>query len=172
METTSFKLQIKSMDEAGKFSGLASTFGNLDLQNDIVDQGAFTKSLMESNSGFPLLWQHDLRNPIGVVTAKETARGLEVTGELALEVQKATEAYSLLRKGIVKGLSIGFDVVKQAFKDGVRHLQEIKLYEVSLVTLAANPLAQVVTVKSEDADIEPQIRQFQALLAECRKSWA
>jgi hypothetical protein len=62
--------------------------------------------------------------------------------------------------------------VKQAFKDGVRHLQEIKLYEVSLVTLAANPLAQVVTVKSEDADIEPQIRQFQALLAECRKSWA
>jgi HK97 family phage prohead protease len=174
MEHVNFALKIKSVGEAGAgtFSGFASTYGNLDLQDDVVDAGAFTKSLMENNSQFPLLWQHDQRNPIGIVTARDTTRGLEVSGELVLETSKGAEAYALLKRGVVRGLSVGFDAIKKAYRDGARHLQEIKLFEVSLVTIGANPMAQVLAVKANDDDaLEQHFQQFENALAECRKSW-
>ena len=61
------------------------------------------------------------------------------------------------------GLSIGFDQVKSKVVDGVRHLSELRLWEVSLVTFGANPQALVTAVKVGD-----QIQQFRALLAECK----
>jgi HK97 family phage prohead protease len=63
-------------------------------------------------------------------------------------------------------LSIGFETVKSKVVDGVRHLSELRLWEVSLVTFAANPQALVTGVKSDD-----QIRAFRALLAECKRAF-
>jgi uncharacterized protein len=92
-------------------------------------------------------------------------------GQLALSMSKARKAFDLMKARLLKGLSIGYDIVRSDVKDGVRRLLELKLYEVSLVTLPMNELATVSAVKSEDDNLEPQIRQFQQLLAECRKSW-
>jgi hypothetical protein len=53
---------------------------------------------------------------------------------------------------VVNELSIGFDVPDggvEVDEKGIRHLTEIELYEISLVTMAANPAAQVVSFKSE-----------------------
>ena len=41
------------------------------------------------------------------------------------------------------------DLTKSAFKDGARLLQEIELFEVSLVTIPANPFATVLTMKAQ-----------------------
>jgi Escherichia/Staphylococcus phage prohead protease len=176
METTNFRLSIKSVSDAagmGTFSGIASTYGNLDLQDDVVEQGAFTKSLREKNGEFPLLWQHDLRNPIGIVKARDSVRGLEVSGELVLETEKGREAYALLKKGVVRGLSIGFDIVKHAYHNTVRHLQEIRLHEISLVTIGANPAALVATVKTKESPLaESSLRELQELIRGCRESWS
>ena len=54
-----------------------------------------------------------------------------------------------MRKGIVKGLSIGYGTVREDFSGKVRLLKDLDLYEVSLVTIPMNPAAQVTAVKSQ-----------------------
>lgn len=134
-------------------SGYGSVFGNVDLQNDVVEAGAFADSIAELKaSGRPLkmLWQH--YDPIGPWTDfAEDARGLFVSGlPLIDEVQQAREAYALAKAKVVDGLSIGYRVgdYHRDPDTGVRHLKRLKLVEVSLVTEPANPMARVSSVKS------------------------
>jgi hypothetical protein len=61
----------------------------------------------------------------------------------------ARKAYALMKAGAVKGLSIGYQIVHDGLQNGVRVLQELKLHEVSVVTFAMNPRAQVMAVKEE-----------------------
>ena len=42
---------VKESSPNGEFTGLASTFGNVDLGGDIVMRGAFTKTLREHQEG-------------------------------------------------------------------------------------------------------------------------
>jgi uncharacterized protein len=70
---------------------------------------------------------------------------------LLLDVPEAQTAYSLLKAGVVKGLSIGYDTVKDSRDEaGVRHLEELRLWEVSVVTFPMNESATVSNVKSLD----------------------
>src|SRR2546428_13765765 len=111
-------------DTAGTFSGYASTFGKVDLQNEIVEAGAFARSLTKSGGQYPLLWQHNHDEPIGSITAQENSRGLFVRGKLVLGVSKAKDAYELLKEKLLTGMSIGFRVIKDGWRDRVRHLKE------------------------------------------------
>jgi HK97 family phage prohead protease len=54
---------------------------------------------------------------------------------------------ALLKAGALKGLSFGFDVIHQVYINGVRYLQAVKLYEVSVTAFPAQPLATVSAVK-------------------------
>ena len=56
----------------------------------------------------------------------------------------------LMRAGAIDGLSIGFRTVRGRTdaKSGVRHLVEIDLWEVSVVTFPMLPAARVSAVKS------------------------
>jgi uncharacterized protein len=172
MEQLNCRLQIKSITEQGQFQGLASVYGNVDLGGDVVVAGAFQKTLADRGGEVPILWQHDLKSPIGLGKLTDTASGLAIEGQLILaDVPKAREAYSLLKAKVLRGLSIGYESVKSDVKDGIRFLRELKLYEVSLVTVAMNELAQVAAVKANDDDLERHFRQFENALAECRKSW-
>jgi HK97 family phage prohead protease len=101
----------------------------------------------------------------------DTAAGLAIEGQLVLEVGKAKEAYSLLKAKVLRGLSIGYDAIKSDYKDGVRYLRELKLFEVSLVVMPMNELAQVSAVKTNEVNLAPQIQQFRELLATARKAW-
>lgn len=98
-----------------------------------------------------LLWQHQWEEPIGVIeTLFEDARGLFVRGKLLMDVARAREAHALLKAGVLRGMSIGYNV-KRAQRDpatGIRKLLEIELFEISLVTFPANDAAQVTVVKS------------------------
>lgn len=141
-------------DLPGTFTGYASVFGKLDLQNDIVDAGAFARTLHHRGSKFKLLWQHNRETPIGTVEVEEDKRGLKVTkGEIFTGAAPTDYAYLMLKKGGVDSMSIGFRTVKDELdrNTGVRHLKEIDLWEVSLVTFPANERARVATVKSLDA---------------------
>jgi len=55
-----------------------------------------------------------------------------------------------MKAGALKGLSIGYPIVKAAAANGARLLKEIKLAEVSLVTFPMNPEAQVLSVKEQE----------------------
>lgn len=142
-----FKFEIKEMQEDGTFTGIASMYGNLDLGGDIVEKGAFTKTMREKMS-VPILWQHNTHSPIGVGELEDTETGLMIKGTLNLDVGLARECYSLIKQGAIKGLSIGYDVVKQDYINGIRFLKELKLWEVSIVTFPMNTQSTIVDVKA------------------------
>jgi HK97 family phage prohead protease len=147
MDYKNFKLKLKELDEKGVFEGYASVFNNVDLVDDVVEKGAFKKTISE-NPQVPILWQHHIDKPIGVTrNIDEDGHGLKVVGELNLETTLGKEAYSLLKQGAIKGLSIGYQVIKDTIKEGIRYLKELKLFEYSLVTIPANMEANVVSVK-------------------------
>lgn len=147
----SYRLELKAVAEDGTFEGYASVFGNVDLHGDRIERGAFKRTLdhaRQSGRPIPLLWQHHVDEPIGVVAdLAEDEHGLRMTGRLVLETARAREAYALLRAGALGGLSIGFQTVKESWDSGVRVIREVKLFEISLVTIPANPEATVATVK-------------------------
>jgi len=64
-----------------------------------------------------------------------------------MALPEAQKAYLLVKAGIVKGLSIGFEAVKDSVEAGIRYLSEIKLYEGSIVTFPMNEMALITSVK-------------------------
>ena len=55
MEKKTFKFDIKELSEAGEFEGYASIYGTVDLQNEVVDRGAFTRTLQHKKGKVFLL---------------------------------------------------------------------------------------------------------------------
>src|SRR6056300_1172425 len=143
----------------GTFEGYGSVFGNKDLGNDVIERGAFLKSLKKRKpQNVKLLYQHKSDMPIGVFDEiREDNHGLVVKGRLALKTQAGAEAYELLKMGALDGLSIGFRVnpkeVSYDKRGNRRIIKEVDLMEVSLVTFPMNPQATVRSVKGEEYSI-------------------
>ncbi len=137
----------RGLDGPGHIAGYASLFGVVDLGRDMVLPGAFATSLARRGSGgIRMLWQHDPGEPIGVWTSLvEDRAGLAVRGRLNLAVARARELDALVRQGAVDGLSIGFRVVAATTdrRSGVRRIDRIDLWEVSLVTFPMLPGARL-----------------------------
>jgi HK97 family phage prohead protease len=157
-----FPMVIKALNDDGTFEAYGSVFGNVDSYGDIVDRGAFTKTLADRGNKVRLLWQHDSSKPIGKFTSMmEDDYGLKCVGALNLNVQQGREAYEHLKHGDIDGMSIGFMTIKSNndTKDSsIRHLTELKLYEVSLVTFPANEEATVTSVKSAFENLSKEER--------------
>src|SRR5690606_2540662 len=141
------------------------------------EPGAFKKTLQE-NPRMPILWQHNPTEPIGVtLEAYEDGRGLKEKGQLNLETTRGREAYALLKQGALKGLSIGYDAVKEVWEGTKRILKEIRLWEWSLVTFPMNLEARVVEVKAvvpfQDLPLASKDRSWDADAARARVAkWA
>lgn len=148
METKDFKFALQELDERGSFKGYASVFGALDSYNDVVEPGAFKKTLRE-NKHFPMLWSHDTNQPLGIIRGEEDEKGLLVEGSFNMDVQKAVEVRSLVKQGAVNGLSIGYETVKELpdKQSGARRLKEVKLWEVSPCVFQACPGALIEEIK-------------------------
>ena len=156
-------LEVKSLDASGRFAGYASVFDVVDNQRDMMLRGAFADTLKSRVGEIKLLWQHMQSEPIGVFDRMfEDARGLYVEGRLLLDVQRAKEAYALLKAGAVSGLSIGYSPTRYSIdaQTGVRLLSQVELWEVSLVTFPANEAAGVTVIK-HSAEDEMQLKSLQ-----------
>lgn len=156
MEFKTFPLKFEEVTDGGIIRGYASTFGNVDLGLDVVDKGAFKKSIKENGGKVPILWQHNPNELLGFnARAEEDDHGLFVEGELNLDVARAREAHSLakqaLRMKTPMGLSIGYGTIKaepDREKPIIRRLKELKLYEYSQVTFPMNTEAMITAAKS------------------------
>lgn len=131
----------------GTFTGHAAVFGREDLAHDVIEPGAFAASLARRGAdGVKMLWHHDPAEPIGRwLEIREDARGLFVRGRLLPEIARAREAISLMRAGVLDGLSIGFRTLRgrRDRASGIRRLAEIDLWEISIVTFPMQPDARV-----------------------------
>ena len=160
----SFDFEMKNLDDKGEFVAYASTFGNKDLGDDVMVKGAFIKSLSEKSAkDVFMFWQHDSDSIIGEWKSMvEDERGLRVEGKLFLnDIQQAKEAFFLMKKGLIKKLSIGFQIVKKSYEGGKRMLEEVKLHEVSVVTFPMNTEADIIGVKSAK---DLTVREFEKKL--------
>ncbi len=149
--------EIKEVDEEeGIFEGYAATFSkHPDSYGDIIDKGAFKKTIKESGNRVKILWNHNTYEPIGIpIEMSEDDTGLKIKGKLSLGVQRAREILSLMKDGVITEMSIGYNAIKTEMDKDIRHLTEIRLWDTSPVTFAANPEALITGVK-EDGDIPP-----------------
>ncbi|RVD62926.1 HK97 family phage prohead protease [Mesorhizobium sp. M7A.F.Ca.ET.027.03.2.1] len=146
------EIDTKAVSDDGLFSGYASTFDVLDSHKEIVAAGAFTKSLASRPANkVKMLRGHDQSDPIGIwESLSEDARGLKATGRLILDTAKGRETHTLLKAGALDGLSIGFRTVRDRLDKtkGARILEEVDLWEISVVTFPSNAQSTVTAVKS------------------------
>jgi len=170
LETKEFKFMADEVDEEkGTFHGYASIFGLVDSYGDMVLPGAFKKTLKEKKE-FPMLWSHNVCEPIGIITGEEDEKGLVVTGQLNRDVQRGREIRSLMAQKAVNGLSIGFVTVKEGVdKDSqARTLKEINLWEISPCVFQACPDAEVIDVKTS-IEFKPYPSEHAARLVDPEK---
>ena len=143
-------MEIKSLNEKGEIEGYASVFGELDRNGDIVERGAFKKAIKEFSAGKKpkLLWQHDTTEPIGIIDELfEDNHGLFVKAHLLMELPKAKEAYLLLKNKALDNFSIGYRIRNHFIKNNQKHLTDIELLEISIVTFPACESATIDEVK-------------------------
>lgn len=156
MQIKSFPFEAKVDLDKNEFEGYASTFGNRDLVGDIVERGAFAKTIQER---FPkgmvkVLWQH--YDPMGVPKhMEEDSKGLYVVAKVS-KTNENHDRLQLMKDGVVDRLSIGYDVVKREVDDSAKdrtvRLKELKLYEFSPVTFPANEEAVITGVKEMELE--------------------
>jgi HK97 family phage major capsid protein/HK97 family phage prohead protease len=142
---------IKAIDdECREIVGLATT-PEADRQGDVVEpRGAQFKLPM------PLLWQHRKDQPIGqVIAARVEADGIHIRAQIAkgLNLPWIDEAYTLLKAGLVRGLSIG--LLPDGLPEPIRgstgfRIKKWHWVETSAVTIPANGSATIALVKSCD----------------------
>lgn len=140
--------------EEGTFEGYASVFGNVDSYGDIVEAGAFTRTLgewQEKGETIPVLWGHDMQDPFanigGLTAAEEDEHGLKVTGTLDLDNPTAAQVYRLLKGRRTNRMSFAYSVRDAEKADDGLHLKDLDLFEVSVVQVPANEQAEVLAVK-------------------------
>lgn len=144
----------------GWIEGYASTFGNVDSYNEVVDPGAYAKSVNERVPGLPLMVSHlahggDANDVIGEVTeAKEDGRGLWVHAELD-DSELAQKTREQVIEGTIGKMSVGYEMIlwevdRRESADLVR-LKELKLMDV-IVTMAPVNEEAVITAAKEVAD--------------------
>ena len=151
-------LEIKALKDSGEFQGYGSTFTTTpDSYGDVIAKGAYADTLAEhkSRGTMPkMFWQHNPSEPIGKwLDAHEDDSGLMMRGKLNMGVQRAKEAYALLKDGDIDGLSIGYRIKEYSVDNetDVWTLQKLDLHEVSIVSIGANESATVSSVKAAKA---------------------
>lgn len=163
--------QLTEDDGFFVFEGFASTFGNIDRGDDLIEFGAFSKTVSElmssqKRSKLPVLWQHDQTMPIGGFTElRETQEGLFVKGRLPKsDTFVSGRVIPQMEVGSIGSMSIGYSALKSIARGAIRVLQEIKLWEISLVTVPMNPLAEVTGFKAavpyQDLPLAPREREW------------
>ena len=162
IERKATAIQVKA-NEQGIVEGYASRFGEEDQGGDIVVKGAYTASLASGRKP-KMLWQHDPSQPIGVWDeVKEDETGLYVKGRILDTVEKGREARALIEAGAMDGMSIGY-MARKAGKgeNGARMLEQLDLWEISMVTFPMLESARVDAMKAAEMsrrEIEQKLTQ-------------
>ena len=147
-------LKVKAVNDDGEkrtITGNAST-PRQDRDDDIMDMAGCKFALP-----IPLLWQHNHNEPIGEVTeARVTDDGIEITATIVKIEEEGSlknrtdEAWQSIKSGLVKCLSIGFKLIEYNYMEDSwgLHIKEWEWYELSAVTVPANPDAVITSVKN------------------------
>jgi HK97 family phage prohead protease len=178
MKVKNATVRLKAGPDAGlkdgQFEAYASVFGNIDSYGDVVQPGAFANTLKEwaeSGNLLPVLFGHNMADPdynIGhVIEAAEDEKGLRVLAQLDLESPKGAQVHRMLKGKRISQMSFAYDVIKGTWGqlDGVEvfELHEVKIYEVSLVTIGANSETEILAVKTAMESLSGGLKEGRVL---------
>lgn len=167
-KTTQLGSVIDADEKAGIVKGYASVFGNKDSDGDIIMAGAYKKTIQENKNRIKYLYQHDLDKPLGkMVMLEEDQKGLMFEAEVP-KTQLGRDVLQLMMAGVITENSVGIMPIQREMRDGYREISEVKLYEVSAVTLAANDQAMILDVKG-NVDLEKMAKRYDRIAKLIRK---
>lgn len=172
-KTATFRVKEAGPDDGlaeGEFIAYASVFGNVDSYGDIVEPDAFDRTLEEwkaSGDTIPVLWGHDTFDPFNNIGGLKSAvavkpgdgddakadgdpekYGLKVHGFLDIaENPTAAQVYRLMKGRRTTKMSFAYAVRDENQDDAGNHLNDLDLFEVSVVQIPANQEADVLDVK-------------------------
>lgn len=162
LEHKSFPVaELKVVNEVqGIIEAIVSVFNNTDLGKEVVHPGFFTKSLQRKKPKG--VWMHDWSTPVAktlearelmpgdplLPPALKDLGGAYIKGQFNLDTQRGREGFSDIKFGIVDEFSIGYQVLEDEVKDGLRHLYEGDWYEWSPVLVGMNPATALISAKA------------------------
>ena len=144
---------IECSEDRREISGKIVPMGTGEIGNTNLGAYVFEAGSIEISdpSKIKLLSQHDMKKPIGRMTASEVREdGIYATFKLSRS-QSGSDALIMASEGLVSGLSIGAEIIKsKPSRDGHTVVTAAKLKEVSLVTEPAFKSAQVLEIAAEE----------------------
>ena len=152
-------VKAEGLDGSGEFTGYAAVWDNVDSYGDVTRRGAFAESLKsfgDNGAGVPTYWSHRLDDPemnIGqTVEAVEDDHGLRVRVRLDMDSPKAAYVHKLITQGRVRQMSFAYAVTDGSIEKGDEgeffEIRAAELFEVSIVPIGANPLAELTGSKA------------------------
>jgi HK97 family phage prohead protease len=153
---------IECSEERREISGKIVPMGTGEIGH--TNLGAYTFAANSIDIADPskikLLSQHDLKKPIGRMTAAEVREdGIYATFKLSRSTG-GNDALIMAQEGLVTGLSIGAEIISsKPSKDGHTVVSAAKLKEVSLVTVPAFASSEILEIAAEEvipAEENPQ----------------
>lgn len=141
---------FKAIGEKGSYEGHFAVFSNVDDGLDMAHRGMFLKTIAERGRRVKVFYAHDWTKLIGPApdVLQEDSSGLYAAGRLTLDSFWGREVWALMKDGALNEGSFGYEAVKFDFEQvsadvRIRHLREVKLYEISPVPLGMNALTMV-----------------------------
>jgi HK97 family phage prohead protease len=161
--------ELSDYDEKNSIvKGYGSYFGNKDADNDVISRGAYQKTIKENGSRVKYLYQHNMMQPIGkMVELYEDDKGLVFVAEIP-KTSLGKDVIELMKAGVITENSVGILPIQKEDKGDYRELKEVKLFEISAVTLAANDQAKIMDVKGSKM-IEDVYKRYDNLCKLIRK---
>lgn len=150
--TKLFNTKATSIDEANKTVTFTISDNKVDRMGEVVDQKSWDfKSYMKNPI---VLWGHNPDEPENVLgTARSLSiddNGSHTDAELKFDTDinpKAKLVFDQIKSGTLKTVSVGFINHDEEIKDGVPHLLQNELLEISVVPIPANPRAVALSLK-------------------------
>lgn len=183
------QFDIKSVSDTGELTGYFSTYQTVaDCYGDCIAPGCFTETIKawgEKGKHIPLVWNHNMDDPemiIGQVDKIEDDEYGPLMTAHFYDTPKAQAARNLMKEGSIYQFSYAFSVdsarkpnenEKAADPNINQVLEAVSLMEITITPTPAQPLAEMVSVKSgkrnskKDADaIKQAIALLQGVLDE------
>jgi HK97 family phage prohead protease len=149
----SFEQSVKDVDTVqGIVSGYFSKFGNKDSDGDIIQKGAYTKTIQENFRRIKHLLDHDRTKAVGVIQElKEDDYGLFYVSKAGRHTL-GQDFLKMAEDGIITEHSVTIIPIKQKQSEELKAniITEVKMMEgSSLQFWGANEMTPIVGVKSE-----------------------
>lgn len=149
----SFEQSVKDVDTVqGIVSGYFSKFGNKDSDGDIIQKGAYAKTIQENFKRIKHLLDHDRTKAVGVIQElKEDDYGLYYVSKAGRHTL-GQDFLKMAEDGIITEHSVTIVPIKQKQSEELKAniITEVKMMEgSSLQFWGANEMTPIVGVKSE-----------------------